>query len=140
MTAWRWIAGALLVAAPAMADPAEIVSAEAERVAEGWRVSVTLRHADTGWDDYADGWRVWADGAVIGTRVLAHPHVEEQPFTRSLTLAIPEGAAAVEIEASTSATGWGGARLALATRLDQYQPRRPSLSQAPTIRAPASSR
>ena len=106
----RAMALTLLAAAPAMADPAEIVSAEAVRSGDAWRVSVTLRHADTGWDDYADGWRVIADGEVVGTRVLAHPHVDEQPFTRSLTLAIPEGAEAVEIEASTSVTGWGGER------------------------------
>ena len=99
-----------LAAAPALADPAEIVSAEAARAGEAWRVSVTLRHADTGWDDYADGWRVIAGGKVVGTRVLTHPHVEEQPFTRSLTLAIPEGVETVEVEASTSTTGWGGER------------------------------
>ena len=28
---------------------------------------VTLTHPDTGWDDYADGWRVEdADGTVLG--------------------------------------------------------------------------
>jgi hypothetical protein len=44
-----------------------------------------LRHGDTGWDDYADGWRIETPaGEVLGTRVLHHPHVEEQPFTRSL--------------------------------------------------------
>ena len=106
-------AALLMAAAPALADPAEIVGAEAERVGEAWRVDVTLRHADTGWDDYADGWRVWADGEVVGTRELAHPHVDEQPFTRSLTLAIPEGTETVEIEASTNVTGWGGGRLRL---------------------------
>ena len=103
-----------LAAGPALADPAEIVAAEAERAGEGWRVSVTIRHADTGWDDYADGWRVIADGEVVGTRTLAHPHVEEQPFTRSLSgMAIPEGAGTVEVEASTSVTGWGGERRGL---------------------------
>ena len=112
-TALLLAAAALVSAGRAPADPAEIVGAEAERAGPVWRVSVTLRHADTGWDDYADGWRVWADGEVVGTRALAHPHVEEQPFTRSLTLAIPEGAEAVQIEASTRVTGWGGERLTL---------------------------
>lgn len=105
---------ALLAAGPAAADPAEIVGVEAEPGADGWRVSVTIRHADTGWDDYADGWRVIADGEVVGTRVLAHPHVEEQPFTRSMSgIAIPEGAETVEVEASTNVTGWGGERVPL---------------------------
>ena len=106
---------AILLATPAFADPAEIVSAEAAREGEAWRVTVTLRHAETGWDDYADGWRVWADGEVVGTRELLHPHVEEQPFTRSLEgVAIPEGAERVEVEASTSLEGWGGERVRLA--------------------------
>ena len=43
-------------------------------------------HPDTGWDDYADGWRVLdMDGNELGMRVLHHPHVDEQPFTRSLS-------------------------------------------------------
>ena len=104
--------GALLTA-PAMADPAEIVSAEAVRSGDAWRISVTLRHDDTGWDDYADGWRVLLDGEVLGTRVLAHPHVTEQPFTRSGTVEIPVGTATVEIEASTNVGGWEGERLRL---------------------------
>ena len=53
--------------------------------AETCRFDVTLRHSDSGWDHYADKWQVLGpDGAVLGTRVLHHPHVEEQPFTRSL--------------------------------------------------------
>jgi len=53
----------------------------------GARFDVTLSHADTGWEDYADGWRVeLEDGTVLGTRVLGHPHVNEQPFTRSASI------------------------------------------------------
>ena len=75
-------------------------------------LSVTLRHGDTGWDDYADGWRVVAeDGTELGMRVLYHPHVEEQPFTRSLSgIAIPQDATRVFVEARTNADGWGAAR------------------------------
>lgn len=99
---------------PARADPAEIVSAEAREGGSGWTVSVTLRHGDTGWDDYADGWRlVTEDGAVIATRELVHPHVNEQPFTRSLSgVDLPEGVP-VFVESSTNVTGWSGARLPL---------------------------
>jgi|SRR6056297_1739318 len=108
-------AAAALSAAAASADPAEVLEAKASRAAGGWTVSVTLRHADTGWEDYADGWRVLApDGAVLGTRVLHHPHVAEQPFTRSLSgVTIPMGLDTVLIESRTSVTGWGGDRLLL---------------------------
>ena len=107
---------ALLIALPAAADPAEIVGAEATPGEGGWRFDVTLRHGDTGWEDYADGWRVEAeDGTVLATRELLHPHVTEQPFTRSLGgVTLPEGTTQVWIAASTNVGGWEGERLALA--------------------------
>lgn len=50
-----------------------------------WSFDVTLRYPDTGWEDYADGWHVETpEGDILGTRILLHPHVNEQPFTRSL--------------------------------------------------------
>lgn len=106
----RLIAATLfaLVAAPAVADPAEIVDVGLRGGGDGLRVDVTIRHADTGWDDYADGWRVeTADGTVLGTRILHHPHVEEQPFTRSLSgVETPDGLGEVFIRSSTNVTGW----------------------------------
>ena len=50
---------------------------------------------------YADGWRVLSpDSEVLGTRVLGHPHVNEQPFTRALSgVNIPRGIREVVIEA-----------------------------------------
>lgn len=69
--------------------------------------SVSLSHPDTGWDHYADGWRVeLADGTVLGTRVLAHPHVNEQPFTRSATISVPDGVTRVFIRARCNLDGW----------------------------------
>ena len=105
----------LLLATPALADPATIVSAEATPDGGAWRIAVTIAHPETGWDDYADGWRVLGpDGTVLGTRVLAHPHPDEQPFTRSLSgIAIPENLTEVTIQSSTTATGWSGETLPL---------------------------
>lgn len=98
----------ILSAAPALADPAVVEDISATRSDEGWRFSVTLAHGDTGWDDYADGWRVETpDGEVLGRRELVHPHVDEQPFTRSLSgVAIPAELDEVHIRASTSVEGW----------------------------------
>ena len=103
---------AVLSAVPAVADDAIIEAVEARASGESWTFSVTLRHGDTGWDDYADGWRVVKeDGTELGLRVLYHPHVEEQPFTRSLSgVAIPEGLRTVFVEARTNVDGWGSAR------------------------------
>jgi hypothetical protein len=54
------------------------------------------------------------DGTVLGTRVLLHPHVNEQPFTRSLGgVSVPDGVNEIFIEASTNTTGWGTTRFAM---------------------------
>ena len=65
---------------------------------------VTVRHADEGWDHYANKWDVVVpDGTVLGTRTLYHPHVDEQPFTRSLSdVKIPESIAEVTVRAHDS--------------------------------------
>lgn len=99
-------AGSLL-AEGAFAGDVEIVSATAKQSANGWTISVTLRHGDTGWDHYADLWEVYApDGTLLGRRELAHPHVNEQPFTRYLSgVGIPEGIDAVIIKARDSVHG-----------------------------------
>ncbi len=100
-----------LSAAPALAGPADVLKVEARSAGGGWHFEVTVEHADTGWQHYADAWRVVGpDGAVYGTRTLHHPHVGERPFTRSLgRVAIPAGVASVTVEAHDSVHGWGGA-------------------------------
>ena len=72
--------------------------------------TVTVEHDDSGWDHYADGWQVVApDGTVLGTRVLYHPHENEQPFTRSLSgVKIPESITQVLVRARDSVHGFGG--------------------------------
>ncbi|MEM0907567.1 MAG: hypothetical protein AAGJ94_09410 [Pseudomonadota bacterium] len=74
-----------------------------------YRFDVTVRHEDTGWDHYANAFTVSAeDGTLLGTRVLHHPHVNEQPFTRSLTgVAIPPGTTRVVVRAADNVHGEG---------------------------------
>jgi len=74
-----------------------------------YRVSVTITHEDEGWDHYADKWDVLdAEGNLLGTRVLMHPHDTEQPFTRSLSLSIPMNVEKVTIRAHDKVHGYGG--------------------------------
>ena len=72
--------------------------------------NVTVKHADTGWDHYANGWEIVApDGSILGTRVLYHPHEQEQPFTRSLSgVSIPDSIKQVNIRATDSVHKYGG--------------------------------
>ncbi len=78
-----------------------------------WRITVTLSHDDTGWQHYADGWRVVDEqGQVLAHRTLLHPHVNEQPFTRGLSnVEIPTNSKIVFIEAHDTVHGWAKQRL-----------------------------
>ena len=109
------VVGALCLAmAAALAGEADVVGVEARQAADGtWRFDVTVAHADEGWDHYADRWEVVApDGTVLGTRVLHHPHVDEQPFTRSLSgVVIAEDIDTVTVRAGDSVHDFGGAEI-----------------------------
>lgn len=98
----------LSLALPAAADPPKIEAVRASPGSDGWRFDVTLSHPDSGWEHYADGWRVLdMDGNELGLRVLFHPHEAEQPFTRSLGgVAIPDGIRQVQIQARCLVDGW----------------------------------
>lgn len=95
------------------AGDVDIIAAEFKQRAGAWTVHVTLLHADTGWDHYADGWRVVDEkGAVLGHRVLYHPHVNEQPFSRSLSdIKIPAELTTVFVEAHDKVHGWSANKL-----------------------------
>jgi hypothetical protein len=104
-----------LIGACSTSDPgegcADVVGVELEVEPDGrFTIAVSVRSADTGWDKYADVWEVVGpDGEVLATRTLAHPHVDEQPFTRSLSgVAIPESAPFVTVRARDSIEGFCG--------------------------------
>ncbi len=110
----------LLLSCSVQAGNVSIEYAELVRDANKWRVNVTLRHADTGWEHYADGWRIVdKDGKVLGGRTLYHPHVKEQPFTRSLSaVRIPSDTTVIYIEAHDKVHKWSPERL----KIDMNRP------------------
>ena len=95
------------------AGPVEIVAAEVVRAGSAYKATVTLRHDDTGWEHYADAWRlITAAWEVLATRVLTHPHVDEQPFTRSLDgIHLPDDVRVVYVEARDTVHGWAPTKL-----------------------------
>lgn len=108
--------GALLLSAPIAAGEADVVAATATKSADGtYHFNVTVAHHDTGWDHYANVWQVIGpDGTVLGERELLHPHVEEQPFTRSLSgVKIPADVHSVTIRAGDLVHEFGGIEMVL---------------------------
>ena len=113
---------AILALLPQMGTPtgdaldADIQFVRARRNDAGeWTFDVTVAHPDTGWADYTDGWHVETpEGEILGTRILLHPHVGEQPFTRSLgRVIVPPDVNEVRIRTHDLVRGYGPAAVAL---------------------------
>jgi len=106
-----------LIGATAYAGEADIVEVRVRMTGKDtYSFDVTVRHADEGWKHYADKWDVVApDGTVFGTRTLYHPHVDEQPFTRSLSgVKISDSIKEITVRAHDSAHGYGGKTVTMA--------------------------
>jgi len=101
----------LLISTEAHPGEADVIGVDVKQTGKDtYFFKVTVRHADEGWDHYANRWDVVApDGAVLGTRTLFHPHVDEQPFTRSLSdVKISESITNVMVRAHDSVHEYGG--------------------------------
>ncbi len=95
----------------AHAGGADVVDVKVNKSANGtYRFDVTVLHADAGWDHYANSWQVLdPSGKVLATRVLAHPHDNEQPFTRSKSgIEIPGDVKNVTVRAGDNVHGYSG--------------------------------
>ncbi len=103
----------------ATAGPADVIRVSFERNGDSLAFAVTIRHADEGWDHYADRFEIVAlDGTVLAIRELTHPHVEEQPFTRSIGgVRIPPGIGGeVVVRAHDSVHGFTGQEFVVKTK------------------------
>lgn len=94
----------------ASAGEADVLDVQLRNSGGIYTFEVTVAHQDTGWDHYADKWEIVDDhGNILATRTLHHPHVDEQPFTRSLSgVAIAPGIKEVAVQAHDSVHGYGG--------------------------------
>ncbi len=96
---------------PALAGDADVLDVDVScNVDAICRFDVTLKHGDEGWKHYANRWEVLSpDGELLATRELAHPHVNEQPFTRSLAnVRVPSDLIEVVVRAHDLEHGYGG--------------------------------
>jgi hypothetical protein len=102
---------ALIFSPLSYAGEADVLNVEVTKMNKStYQFSVTISHNDEGWDHYANKWDIMApDGTTLGTRTLHHPHVDEQPFTRSLSgVTIPAKIKEVTIRAHDSVHKYGG--------------------------------
>jgi hypothetical protein len=105
---------AFLLAGAAVAGEADVIDAKVVRARDGtYNFDVTIKSNDKGWEYYCDAFEVLApDGKVLGTRVLLHPHEDEQPFTRELYgVKVPPGVDRVIIRARHKPKGYDGKTL-----------------------------
>ena len=101
----------MLIAGPLLAGEADVIDVTVVKTAPHvYDYTVTVRHDDSGWEHYADKWEVLdLNQNVLATRILYHPHVDEQPFTRSLSaVKIPTAVRNINLRAHCSVHGYGG--------------------------------
>lgn len=92
-------------------DYAHVLATSFRKTGDTYTVSATVRHNDTGWDNYADAFEVRGEAVENGLRVLLHPHETEQPFTRSQSGV--KAAGLVWLEAKDNLEGYGGSKIFL---------------------------
>jgi len=87
---------------------ANVVAVELDHHDDGTRFDVTLYHDDDGETGYANWWQVETlDGGRLGRRDLLHAHGTRE-FTRSATVAIPDGTTCVVVRGHDQTHGYGG--------------------------------
>ena len=107
----KYLLPGFLITTVAYAEPADVLNVEVNNHGDArYTFKVTVQHADTGWDHYADAWVIFTeDGEYLASRNLQHPHIKEQPFTRALpNLPVNEGINSVVIRAHCSRDGFSG--------------------------------
>jgi hypothetical protein len=88
---------------------ADVTAVSASGPTGKYTFHVTISSPDTGCDQYADWWEV-ADqqGGLVYRRILAHSHVNEQPFTRQGGTVMVGEDQNVWIRAHMNSAGYGG--------------------------------
>ena len=87
-----------------------VIKVEFSGEENAYTFNVTIASPDTGCDQYADWWEVIdLDGNLIFRRILAHSHVNEQPFSRSGGAVDIAATTEVYVRAHMNNLGYGSA-------------------------------
>ena len=94
-------------------DFAQVKNVHASQKSDGsWCFDTSVKHNDQNWEHYADGWEVLdLNGNQLAYRLLGHPHINEQPFTRgkcNININIPTTISKVVVRAKCNKHGFGG--------------------------------
>ncbi len=100
----------LVISNNIIASEVEVINVQSKSQGDQkYHFDVTLKHTDEGWDHYANRWEILdTQGKILATRTLSHPHVNEQPFTRSLTTKLPEHIKTIIVRGHDSVHKYGG--------------------------------
>ncbi len=100
----------LIISSNTIANQVKVVAVDVKAQGDQrYQFDVTLLHDDAGWDHYANRWEILDTGGnILATRTLHHPHVNEQPFTRSLTATLPDNTKTVVIRGHDSVHQYEG--------------------------------
>lgn len=83
-TAWHSVPVSQFIYAPPVRADVMVTGVEVSGEEGAYTFHVRLKSDDRGCSQYADWWEVIRpDGSLRYRRILAHSHVDEQPFTRS---------------------------------------------------------
>ncbi|WP_299210449.1 hypothetical protein [uncultured Dokdonia sp.] len=103
-------------------DPASVVSVTASQSGDAYVFNVGISSPDKGCDQYANWWEIVSeDGFLIYRRILAHSHVNEQPFVRSgsVTL-VPTQEVIIRVHMNTTGYSTKGYRGSVANGFSEY--------------------
>jgi len=97
---------------PAQGISADVLAVTVSGEPGAYQFSVQISSPDLGCQQYADWWEVFdEDGGLVYRRILAHSHVDEQPFTRSGGPVPIEADTVVWVRAHINPGGYGGITL-----------------------------